>query len=126
MEYKRYEAIQNYDYPLDILYIRKDLDYEYKESIEMGNNLVLDIDINNKPVALEIIDASRFFNISKYSLKKGIKGKLSIDIKEDIICLKGVFAFLVHNKKQDKPFVQETVNDINLPLLETNFEMAEA
>ena len=47
MAHKRYVVVQNYDPQSDILYIHKDFDYEYKESVEMGINLVLDIDINN-------------------------------------------------------------------------------
>jgi hypothetical protein len=32
----------------------------------------------------------------------------------------------MHNKEISKPFVGETVNDINLPNMKTNFGMAEA
>lgn len=58
--------VSNYYYESDILYLHKESSYHYKESVEMGAYIILDLDVNNTPVAVEILDASRFFNVDKY------------------------------------------------------------
>ena len=42
-----------YDSDLDTLGIRITKPYEYKESVELAEGLILDFDINGVPVALE-------------------------------------------------------------------------
>ncbi len=126
MKSKIFEVVKDYYMDSDILYLHKDVKYKYQESVEIGHNIILDFDKDYNPVAIEILDASEFFNVSKYSLTEEMKGIINVHVGKDIICIKGELAFLVHNKKQFKPFVQETTNNINLPLVETDFEMAEA
>lgn len=123
---KRFEVVSNYDVQSDILYIHKTIEYNYKESVELGNNLILDFSEDNNPVALEIIDASLFFNVKKYSLQNIKNINLNVHINENIICIKGKFVFPVHNKGLSKSVNEETVNDINMPHMESNFGMAEA
>ena len=126
MEPKYFEVITEYDFQSDILYISNTIDYRYNESIEMGNNLILDFNENDRPVALEILDASKFLKVKKYSLQHIKHVRLELLIDEDIISIKGSFIVLMHNKEVAKPFVGETINDINLPFMNTNFGMAEA
>lgn len=125
MEPKYFEVIKKYDAQSDSLYIHIDNEYEYQESIEMSNNVILDFDSNSMPVALEVLDASKFFNVNKLALKRQFKTQIRIRIKEDSIHLNAVFKFLVHNKEYTSPLVQDTINDINAPLLETSFNMVE-
>ena len=57
----------------DILIMRfseKDVD----DSFEV-DNAILEVDIDNKPVSLEILHASKFFNIASKELPNGIKQK---------------------------------------------------
>ncbi len=56
--------VSDYDYQSDILYLHKELGYQYKESVEMGDNIILDLDIKDIPVAVEILDASKVFLMS--------------------------------------------------------------
>jgi uncharacterized protein YuzE len=38
-------------------------DYEYKESVELDERIILDFDKNDISVALEILDASKIFDV---------------------------------------------------------------
>ncbi|MGA2677004.1 MAG: DUF2283 domain-containing protein [Methanobacterium sp.] len=44
-----------YDFDGDFMFINDINDYKYKESIEITDNIILDIDENNEIGALEII-----------------------------------------------------------------------
>ncbi|AUB56105.1 MULTISPECIES: DUF2283 domain-containing protein [Methanobacterium] len=126
MKAKYFELVKKYDAQSDILYMHKDMEYKYRESVEMGDKFILDFDSNHKPVALEILDASTFFNVNKLSLKRNFEMKMHVQIEKDRIYLKGLFKFFVHNKKCPSAFAQDTANDIDAPLLATSFEMATA
>jgi len=63
MKAGNFEVVSDYDVQSDILYIHKTLKYIYKESVEIGDKLILDFSEDNDPVALEIIDASKFFDV---------------------------------------------------------------
>jgi len=56
-----------YDFDGDSIFINDIKDYKYKESIEITDDIILDIDENNEVVALEILDASKIFGIEKKS-----------------------------------------------------------
>ena len=59
-----------YDDIYDILFFRVIKDYNYKESIELNAETILDLDENNIPVALEILNASEVFNNPKEWIKE--------------------------------------------------------
>ena len=56
-----------YDNEHDILfiYITDDEDYKYNISVEINNNIILDLDENNELISLECLDASTVFNVDK-------------------------------------------------------------
>jgi uncharacterized protein YuzE len=126
MESGNFKVVSNYDVQSDILYIHKTIKYNYKESVELGNNLILDFSEDNDPVALEIIDASLFFNVKKYSLEHIQSFSLNVLVNKNIICIKGKFILPVHNKGMSKSVNEQTVNDINMPYIKSNFGTAEA
>ncbi len=120
-----YKMINEYDTQSDILYLRVVNPYKYKESIELTDNIILDFDINNVPVALEILDASKLFNVNPHTLRNfGLD--MNIQIKEDKISLKANFLFLIHHKKEKVPINVGTINDIELPTIQTNYAVATA
>ena len=51
------EVICRYDVASDILGVKSNKKFEYRETIEMGDGLLLDFDVDNVPVSLEILDA---------------------------------------------------------------------
>ena len=63
-----YEVIYRYDIDSDILGIKVNRDFQYDETIEMDDGILLDFDIDNIPTALEIHDASKRLNVPPESL----------------------------------------------------------
>ena len=63
------EVLYDYDYSADNLGIKVNRDFQYGETIEMEDGLLLDFDVNDVPTSLEILDASKRFNLPKDSLK---------------------------------------------------------
>lgn len=117
--------INEYDTQSDILYLRVVNPYKYRESIELADNIIIDFDVNNIPVALEILDASKFFHVKPYALRNfGLD--MNIQIKKDKISLNAKFMFFIHHKKEEVPVNVGTVNDIELPSIQTNYAVATA
>jgi uncharacterized protein YuzE len=120
-----FKMVNEYDTPSDILYLRIVDPYKYQESIELADNIILDFDVNNVPVALEILDASKFFHVKPYALRNfGLD--MNIQIKEDEISLNAKFMFLIHHKREEVPVSVGTINDIELPTMQTNYAVATA
>ena len=57
-----------YDYSSDVLGVKVKNDFIYHETVELEDGVLLDFDKNDVPVSLEIMDASKRFNIPKSSL----------------------------------------------------------
>ena len=52
-----------YDYSSDVLGVKVKNDFIYHETVELEDCVLLDFDKNDVPVSLEIMDASKRFNI---------------------------------------------------------------
>lgn len=124
MVVKEFEIKEHYDPIADSLYIRIIDDYEYLESIDLGENVILDFDKNHVPVALEIVDASRKLNVNPFSLKRIIEVTMQIRIKEETIKLHANLSVPVHNKQLKKPVDITAINDMDIPQIQTNFATA--
>ena len=61
----------------------------------MDDGLLLDFDVDNVPVSLEILDASKRFNLTRESLKNIIFFKMEVSIDEKSISLKAVVGVLI-------------------------------
>lgn len=123
---KKFVMKQDYDVQNDSLFLYVADDYNYKESIEMDENTILDFDENYVPVALEILKALEFFNVNKFSLTRPIGLDMIIEIDEKSITMKASFLIQIRQRTTEKPINIKTPNDISLPLQETHFAMAEA
>jgi uncharacterized protein YuzE len=119
----QFQLKKDYDFQSDVLYLRIVDDYQYRESIEIGNSLILDFDENYVPVAVEILDASRVLNVSKYSLREDFGLKMEISVGEDLVIIHAQFVLSVHQKEipVEKDF--KTLNDIHLPTQEVGLVM---
>ena len=104
-----------YDYDFDVLGIRVTHDYDYRTSIEMEEGIILDFDINNVPVALEILDASKVFKVPKSSLMNPYLIKMEVNINEKSIHLKTILELIIHHKKEDCPVESFTSNNTDIP-----------
>ncbi len=58
----------DYDRQGDSLFINRVDDYEYEVSLELDNNVILDIDKDSKPVAFEFLNVSKIFKLEKIIL----------------------------------------------------------
>lgn len=121
MTNKSYKVKSMYDSHTDVLAFQIKNDYEYSESIELDNGILLDFDNNYIPVSLEILDASKKLNVPKYSLHK-VNLNMEINIDKNIISVKAIFEVNIHEKKQSTNFNLSNNNfnhipDINISLI---------
>lgn len=91
------EIICRYDFSSDILGVKSNKNFQYFETVEMDDGLLLDFDADNVPVSLEILDASKRFNLTRESLKNIIFFKMEVSIDEKSISLKAVVGVLIDN-----------------------------
>jgi uncharacterized protein YuzE len=115
-----FEMISNYDAQADALFLKVKKPYSYKESVELADNVILDFSEDNIPVALEILDASKYFHVKPFSLRN-FNFEMTIDVKKDTIHLEAVFMFLIHQKKENRPVDLLTLNDMKIPSMQTNY-----
>ncbi|MGP8189115.1 MAG: DUF2283 domain-containing protein [Methanobacterium sp.] len=113
-----------YDFDGDSMFINDIKDYKYKESIEITDDIILDIDENNEVVALEILDASKIFGIEKKFIRHLVKIEINIMSNEENIFIKAAFNFMIHQRSTPKELNEKIVNDINLPIHDTHLVSA--
>lgn len=120
MKIKQLNAEYTYDYDLDIVNIKVKKDYTYHESIDFDVGVFLDFDIDNFPVNLEIISASKRLNVEKDFLIKP-DGNVNIVIRDDLIKLDVYFKN--ENEEHVLGFSDKHVENLNITNLETNFAL---
>ncbi len=116
----------DYDFDGDSIFINDIKDYKYKESIEITDDIILDIDENNEVVALEILDASKIFGIEKKFIRHLVKIEINIMSDKENIFIKAAFNFMIHQRYTPKELNKQIVNDINLPIHDTHLISAAA
>lgn len=113
------KVVYDYDYQNDSLFIYCVNPYEYDVSLELDNNVILDVDTTGKPVAFEFLNASQVFKVDKSYFKNMVKISIQTGITEEIISLKVQLVMLVHNKNQIFDVNRVTSNLNNIPAMET-------
>ena len=112
-----------YDYEYDLIDITVDQSFEYKKSIEMTTAIILDLDENGFPAAIEIISASKILGIDKQNLTSP-----DIDIciisSDELICIQIKFTYFVYGQEQHVYFKQNLANNYGIPAMETIFSTA--
>lgn len=121
-----FEMTTDYDIQHDSLFMYVKNDHTYKESIELGNNIILDFDENYVPVAIEILDASKVLGVKRFSLSNPFGGEMEININEKRIKIEASFKVFLHQKEMEAPINVESPNNIDLPDMQTHFEVATA
>lgn len=100
----------NYDYKNDILFF-KVKNREYVKSIELLDNLVIDVDKEGYLTGIQIFDASEYLNIDKKSLLNIPNWHFTINVHENIIEIRLVFQIKVRNKIIEKnPIISQQIN----------------
>ena len=104
----------DYDYKHDILFF-KTKDREYVKSIELLDNLVVDVDKEGFLTGIQMFDASEYLNIDKKSLLQIPNWQFTINVHENIIEIRLVFQIKIRNKIVEKnPIISQQINQ-NLP-----------
>lgn len=107
-----------YDYKYDIYCITVANEFNFKESLELEDGVILDFDENNIPVSLEILDISERLGVKKQQLKNA-KIHMKIISNEDIIKLNLTFFYKVHEMEHKKTINSKLANNFNIPSMET-------
>lgn len=111
---KHFNLEFSYDIDVDSIFINIVDEYDYKESIELEEGIILDFDTYGIPVALEILDVSNLFGIDKVSFEniQDIKMKIKIN---SCINLELKMVLLVKDMEVMQELDKFIKNDINLP-----------
>ena len=112
-----------YDCEYDLMDITIDESNKYAKSIDISNGIILDLDENGFPAALEIISASKILGIDKqYLISPNID--MAIIISEELICIELKFTYFVSKHVEDVCFKQNLANNYGIPSMETVFSTA--
>lgn len=114
---------KDYDMQNDSLFMYITEDYNYKESVELGDIVILDFDENNIPVAIEILNVAKLLNVQKFSLKHLVNVKMAITIDDESIIIDAEFKVLVHQKEVPAPIKLELPNELNFPQMQSEFAL---
>lgn len=109
----------DYDYKGDSLFVYCIDSYEYDVSLELDNDVVLDLDVGGKPVAFEFLNASKIFELDKGYFKNLIGISIQSKITVDAIYLNVQLTALIHNKNQSFDVNRITSNLNNIPVMES-------
>jgi len=115
---------KDYDYLNDSLFLYVKHEHDYKASMELGNNIILDFDTEYVPVALEILDASKVLGIDKFALKRDFGLDMQIGINQDSITISATFKVFKHQKLINAPVNATIPNNMNLPDMQSSFAVA--
>ncbi|WP_292601439.1 DUF2283 domain-containing protein [Methanobrevibacter sp. UBA212] len=114
----------DYDRQGDSLFIYSVEEYEYEVSLELDNDVILDIDKEGNPVAFEFLNASKLFHLEKSYFKNLIKITVKSTVTDESIKLTAELVVPVHNKTQIFDINRITSNLTGIP--ETESELATA
>lgn len=103
-----------YDYSSDVFGVKVKNDFIYHETVELEDGVLLDFDKNNVPVSLEIMDASKRFNIPKSSLNDLKFFNMTV-VDNKFITINVVIGVLIHNNENKQILESFTVNKYGIP-----------
>ncbi|MBE6496559.1 MAG: DUF2283 domain-containing protein [Methanobrevibacter thaueri] len=112
---KKFDLEYSYDSEVDSIHIRITDKYEYKESLELEDGIILDFSTEGIPVSLEILDISDLFSVDKECFENIENINISIDITNFRISLNLLIEVLIKNEIVNRPFSTIAKNDINIP-----------
>ena len=104
-----------YDYSSDVLGVKVKNDFIYHETVELEDGVLLDFDKNDVPVSLEIMDASKRFNIPKSSLNDLKFFNMTVVVDNKFITIKVVIGVLINNNENKQILESFTVNKYGIP-----------
>lgn len=115
---------QDYDYQGDSLLLFVDQNYKHKKSVRLTDDVILDFNDKDVPVALELLNASKILNVKKAALTLPIGLDMHIYVACDCIKLEAEILVTIHEKQVQLPLIKETANTANLMANEAHFARA--
>ena len=103
-----------YDYSSDVFGVKVKNDFIYHETVELEDGVLLDFDKNDVTVSLEIMDASKRFNIPKSSLNDLKFFNMTV-VDNKFITINVVIGVLIHNNENKQILESFTVNKYGIP-----------
>ena len=95
MVMKKEKAVIDYSFEEDILFVRPE-NRDYSSSVQIGN-FILDLKGKNQIVGIEILDASKIFNVVKEWLINIQGGEIQINVSNNVIHLRIVLMYKLRN-----------------------------
>ena len=119
MDNNSFELDYSYDSSCDVLVVKVKRDFTYAKTVEMDEGVLLDFDINNVPISLEILDASKIFKVPKGSLNNPSSFNMKVCVNEDSIKI-DVRMRLLNEYHHENTKLDSLVNNYaNIPSMET-------
>ena len=124
MDNNSFELDYSYDSSCDVLVVKVKRDFTYAKTVEMDVGVLLDFDINNVPISLEILDASKIFKVPKGSLNNPSSFNMKVCVNEDSIKI-DVRMRLLNDYHHENTKLDSLVNNYaNIPSMETTLSSA--
>ena len=121
---KQFTVEQDYDFQGDSLLFNITQKYRYQKSVQIKDNIIIDFDENDVPVALELLNASKLLHVNKSSLTYPMGIDMFIEVGQEMIKLQAKFLISIHQKQTPMSLNEQTSNDINLRVTESHFATA--
>lgn len=80
--------VYSYDEVADAMFVSIPVDYEFDDVMKVDEGVFLEYDVDKLPKSIEIINASKKFDVEKEDLMNLQSLQLEFDINSDRICVK--------------------------------------
>ena len=124
MDNNSFELDYSYDASFDILVVKVKRDFTYAKTVEMDEGVLLDFDINNLPISLEILDASKIFKVPKGSLNNPSSFNMKVCVNEDSIKIDVIMEVVIDYHHENTKLDSLVNNYANIPSMETTLSSA--
>ena len=124
MDNNSFELDYSYDSSCDVLVVKVKRDFTYAKTVEMDVGVLLDFDINNLPISLEILDASKIFKVPKGSLNNPSSFNMKVCVNEDSIKIDVIMEVVIDYHHENTKLDSLVNNYANIPSMETTLSSA--
>ena len=124
MDNNSFKLDYSYDSSFDVLVVKVKRDFTYAKTVEMDLGVLLDFDINNLPISLEILDASKIFKVPKCSLNNPSSFNMKVCVNEDSIKIDVIMEVVIDYHHENTKLDSLVNNYANIPSMETTLSSA--
>jgi uncharacterized protein YuzE len=121
---KIFEVEYFYNESIDTLGIKVKRDFQYGQTVEMDEGILLDFDIDNVPTALELLNASEKLSVPKESFEKMHCFNMKVCVDKDSILMCAIFGFMIPNKDDEYELNYFIENNFDFVPTETELVIA--